>query len=141
MKPDNAMTSGQEGIYSDLIRAEDFIRVRDERDRLRADVARLREALKYARRFLDGAKHDIAFVDAALVAGVISRGDGVEGGVYKPAAGIERGIMRSCLGFETEEVNDERKRDVVFPKRINPLHTATGEPRYVKHVGSQRGRA
>lgn len=78
-----------------------------------------------------GSAAQIVVPPSGVVAGVTARGDQVEGGVYKPAAGTERGIMRSCLGFETDETLDERKRDLVFPKRINPLTTGTGLPRYI----------
>lgn len=78
-----------------------------------------------------GSAAQIVVPPSGVVAGVTARGDQVEGGVYKPAAGTERGIMRSCLGFETDETLDERKRDLVFPKRINPLTTGTGLPRFI----------
>lgn len=68
---------------------------------------------------------------SGIVCGVKARGDAPLGGVYKPAAGIERGVMKSVLGFETDEVLDERKRDLVFPKRINPLTTGDGLPRFI----------
>lgn len=78
-----------------------------------------------------GSAAQIVVPPSGVVAGVTARGDQVDGGVYKPAAGIERGTMRSCLGFETDETLDERKRDLVFPKRINPLTTGEGLPRYI----------
>ena len=31
--------------------------------------------------------------------------------------------MFGVLGFETDEVLEERKRDLVYPKRVNPLTT------------------
>lgn len=68
---------------------------------------------------------------SGIIAGVTARGDAVTGGVYQPAAGIERGKMNSVLGFETDETLDVRKRDLVFPKRINPLTTGTGLPRFI----------
>lgn len=78
-----------------------------------------------------GPENEIVAPPSGVVAGVTARGDAEEGGVYKPAAGIERGIMRSVLGFETAETLDERKRDLVFPKRINPLTGGDGLPRYI----------
>jgi phage tail sheath protein FI len=66
------------------------------------------------------------------IMGVMSRSDATgDGGVYKAPAGIERGQMRSILGFETDEVLNVRKRGIVFPKRINPLTTGTGKPRFI----------
>lgn len=78
-----------------------------------------------------GTAAQIVVPASGIICGVKARGDAVLGGVYQPAAGIERGIMRSVLGFETDEVLDERKRDLVFPKRINPLTTGDGLPRYI----------
>ncbi len=33
--------------------------------------------------------------------------------------------------FETDDVLDERKRDLIYPKRINPLTTGPGLPRFI----------
>jgi len=77
-----------------------------------------------------GNTDQITVPPSGIIAGVIARGDSVEGGVYQAAAGVERGIMRSVLGFETEECLDVKKRDLVFPKRINPL-TSNGSVRYI----------
>lgn len=69
---------------------------------------------------------------SGIIAGIYSRTDASKrGGVYQPPAGVERGIMRSVVGFETDECLDERKRDLVYPKRINPLTTERGLPRYI----------
>lgn len=66
------------------------------------------------------------------IAGVYARTDAsVEGGVYKPPAGIEEGILRGIVGFETDQVFDEAKRDFVFPKRINILTSFPGAPRHI----------
>lgn len=66
-----------------------------------------------------------------IIAGVAARNDAKEeGGVYQPPAGIEYGKMRSVVGLETEEVLDEEKRDLVFPKRINPLTAFSGSGGY-----------
>lgn len=49
------------------------------------------------------------------------------GGVYKPVAGIEEGripggrLNNRIVGFETDEQDNERKRDIVFPAWINIL--------------------
>lgn len=53
------------------------------------------------------------------------------GGIYLSPAGVDTGVLYGCLGFETEEVMDEAARDLVYPKRINPITTSTGYPRYV----------
>ncbi len=69
---------------------------------------------------------------AGHIAGVYARTDGARpGGIYDPPAGIEEGILRGIVGFETDEVLDGDKRDLVFPKRINILTTFTGAPRHI----------
>jgi phage tail sheath protein FI len=66
------------------------------------------------------------------IAGVYARTDASqEGGVYVPPAGIEKGILRGIVGFETDQVLDENKRDYVYPKRINILTTFPGAPRHI----------
>ena len=69
---------------------------------------------------------------SGIIAGVYARTDAARaGGIYDAPAGIELGRMMGVLGFETEECLEERKRDLVFPHRINPLTTAPGRPRYI----------
>ena len=69
---------------------------------------------------------------SGAIAGVFARADAARpGGVYDPPAGIETGRLLGVVGFETDEVLDERKRDVVYPRRINPLTTGPGLPRFV----------
>src|SRR5262249_44123161 len=69
---------------------------------------------------------------SGIVCGVYARTDGARpGGVYDPPAGIQRGAMTGVVGFETGEVLEERKRDLVYPKRINPLTAGSGLPRYI----------
>jgi uncharacterized protein len=66
------------------------------------------------------------------IAGVYARTDGARpGGVFVPPAGIVNGVLFGVLGFETDEVLDEAKRDLVFPKRINPLTVYPGTPRHI----------
>ncbi len=66
------------------------------------------------------------------IAGVYARTDGKKlGGVYTPPAGVENGILFGVLGFETKETLEEEKRDLVFPKRINPLTALKGGPRHI----------
>jgi len=74
----------------------------------------------------------LAVPPSGIIAGVYSRTDsGRPGGVYDPPAGIDKGRMFGVLGFETDEVLEEAKRDLVYPKRINPLTTGPGLPRYI----------
>jgi hypothetical protein len=66
------------------------------------------------------------------IAGVYARTDGARpGGLYDPPAGVERGEIIGCLGFETDEVLEERKRDLVYPELINPLTAIDGSPRHI----------
>jgi phage tail sheath protein FI len=66
------------------------------------------------------------------IAGVYARVDGSQlGGVYQPPAGIQNGALLGVIGFETDEVLSEAKRDLVFPKRINPLTVFPGAPRHI----------
>jgi phage tail sheath protein FI len=69
---------------------------------------------------------------SGIIAGVYARTDAATpGGVYQPPAGTERGILSGVLGFETNEVLEEAKRDLVFPKRINPLTVFPGAARHI----------
>ena len=77
---------------------------------------------------------------SGIIAGVYARTDAARpGGVYDPPAGIEKGILRGVLGFETEEVFDEAKRDLVFPKRINILTSFPGAPRHIDGSRTLKG--
>jgi len=77
---------------------------------------------------------------SGIIAGVFARTDGARpGGVYDPPAGIEKGRMLTVLGFETDEVLEEPTRDLVYPRRINPLTTAPGFPRYIDGSRTLKG--
>src|SRR5690606_33322403 len=85
-----------------------------------------------------GPERELVVPPSGIVCGVYARTDSArEGGVYDPPAGVETGRMFGVLGFETAEVLDERKRDLVFPKRINPL-TADGV-RYIDGARTLKG--
>mgnify|MGYP006921283389 CR=1 FL=1 len=74
------------------------------------------------------------------IAGVYARTDASKpGGVYEFPAGVEQGILLGCLGFETDEVLEEEKRDLVYPKRINPLTTYPGAPRHIDGSRTLKG--
>jgi phage tail sheath protein FI len=69
---------------------------------------------------------------SGIIAGVLARNDAARaGGIYDPPAGIEVGAMRGVFGFEVPDSLDEKKRDIVFPKRINPLTTDVGLPFFI----------
>jgi phage tail sheath protein FI len=79
-----------------------------------------------------GNTDNITVPPAAWVCGVMSRTDrGAPGGQYQPAAGIERGRIFGCLGFETDQVLDIAARNLVYPKRINPISREPGTPRFI----------
>lgn len=74
------------------------------------------------------------------IAGVFARTDSARpGGVYDPPAGTEQGRLTSIVGFETDQVLEESKRDLVFPKRINPLTTGPGLPRFIDGARTLKG--
>jgi phage tail sheath protein FI len=79
-----------------------------------------------------GPSANIVAPPSGVVCGVCARTDAARpGGVYDPPAGIVRGQMTGVVGFETNEVLEESKRDLVYPKRINPLTTGTGLPLFI----------
>jgi len=74
------------------------------------------------------------------IAGVYARTDASQpGGVYLQPAGVERGILRGVVGFEDEDVLKESTRDLIFPKRINPLTTQPGNPLYIDGARTLKG--
>jgi hypothetical protein len=87
-----------------------------------------------------GSAEQLVVPPSGIVAGVFSRTDSARpGGVYDPPAGIDAGRMFGVLGFETDEVLEERKRDLVYPHRINPLTTGPGLPRYIDGSRTLKG--
>lgn len=87
-----------------------------------------------------GSSEQVVAPPAGIICGVYARTDGARpGGVYDPPAGIEAGRMFGVLGFETDEVLEERKRDLAYPKRINPLTTGPGLPRFIDGSRTLKG--
>lgn len=87
-----------------------------------------------------GTADQITVAPSGFIVGVYARTDNSQpGGVYQPPAGVERGILYGCVGFETDEVLDEKKLDVVYPKRINPLTVQSGTPRYIDGSRTLKG--
>jgi phage tail sheath protein FI len=77
---------------------------------------------------------------SGIIAGLYARTDAARpGGVYEPPAGIERGRLVGVLGFETDDTLNVRKRDLVYPHRINPITTAKGLPKYVDGSRTLKG--
>jgi len=72
-----------------------------------------------------GKVDDIVVPPSGHICGMYARVDGMKpGGVYEAPAGIGYGELRGTTGLETEEVNDEGKRDLIYPELINPIDTA-----------------
>jgi len=87
-----------------------------------------------------GSESQVVVPPSGIIAGVSSRTDSVRpGGVYDAPAGIEAGRMFGVLGFENDEVLEERKRDLVYPHRINPLTTGPGLPRFIDGSRTLKG--
>ncbi len=83
---------------------------------------------------------DLTVSPSGHVAGVYARVDSSRpGGIFIPPAGIEAGRLFGVIGFETDEVLEEAKRDLVFPKRINPLTTFPGAPRHIDGARTLKG--
>jgi phage tail sheath protein FI len=87
-----------------------------------------------------GADATIVVPPSGIIAGVYARTDAARpGGVYDPPAGIEAGRLFKVLGFDNDETLNERKRDIVYPHRINPLTTAPGLPKYIDGSRTLKG--
>jgi hypothetical protein len=91
-------------------------------------------------RDLFGDTETIVVPPSGHIAGIMARTDASRpGGIYKQPAGVERGILRSVVGFagddddgtKKDDTHDINKRDLVYPVRINPLTTGDGLPRFI----------
>jgi hypothetical protein len=79
-----------------------------------------------------GSTDTITLAPTMSVMGVYARTDSArDGGVYDEPAGEERGIVAGALGVATTEVLEERKRDLVVPKHINPIRFRPGTPVFI----------
>jgi phage tail sheath protein FI len=66
------------------------------------------------------------------VVGAFARTDASRpGGIYEYPAGVDRGKLSRCLGFETNEVLDKAVRDLVYPELINPISVEGNSPRHI----------
>jgi hypothetical protein len=87
-----------------------------------------------------GSDMQVVVPPSGIIAGVFSRTDSARpGGVHDAPAGIEAGRMFGVLGFETDEVLEEKKRDLVYPHRVNPLTTGPGLPRFIDGSRTLKG--
>jgi hypothetical protein len=75
-----------------------------------------------------GSDSSITVPPSGHIAGIYARTDGARvGGVYDPPSN-EKGRISGAVGLETDEVLEEARRDLVFPKRINPITKLSGQP-------------
>lgn len=87
-----------------------------------------------------GTGESIVVPPSGHIAGVFARTDGARpGGVYEQPAGIERGILRAVTGFEDDDVKQESCRDLIYPKRINPITTSPGLPIFLDGSRTLKG--
>ena len=87
-----------------------------------------------------GNEDTITTCPSGAICGVFARNDAsAAGGIYEAPAGIENGRFFGVLGLETHEALEEAKRDIVYPKRINPLTTGPGMPFFIDGSRTLRG--
>jgi len=79
-------------------------------------------------RAIFGTDATIIIPTSGAMCGLMARNDKASGGVYKSPAGTSRGRLFSVVGVENEDANLEPKRDLLYPDRINVIHTAEGFP-------------
>lgn len=73
----------------------------------------------------------IPFPPSGHICGVFARTDQLQGGVSEAPAGVEIGRIRTAIGVQRTAVNDERKRDLLFPELINPIVNPAGLPVHI----------
>jgi len=87
-----------------------------------------------------GTDTNITVPPSGHVAGMMARNDGARvGGVYDPPAGVDKGRLLGVTGFETDAVLEEAVRDIIFPKRINPITKLPGQPIAVDGARTLKG--
>lgn len=71
---------------------------------------------------------NIVQTHSGALAGVMARNDaGLPIGPFANPANVEDGRLFGVIGLETAEVLEEAKRDLVFPKRVNPIVKVNGQ--------------
>lgn len=75
-----------------------------------------------------GSADSIVVPPSGHVAGVMARLGSQVGGVYQPPGGLLNGRILGIVGLETNEVLEQARRDLLYPKRINPLTKLRGQP-------------
>lgn len=82
-------------------------------------------------RVLFGNADTVVVPASGHIAGLYARNDASKpGGIYEAPAGTlnNYGVLFGAVGTETDEVNDEAVRDVIYPERINPICRIDGSP-------------
>jgi len=87
-----------------------------------------------------GDSEELTVYTSGWIAGLYARNDQRLGGIYESPAGIMHnfGVIRGQIGIEDDptghdehEVLDERIRDLVYPKRINPITKLPSTPWHI----------
>jgi phage tail sheath protein FI len=135
------------------------VNIKDYRENLTASIYQEFGALYWPRikianpsRNIFGATDSIIVCPSGYIAGVIARVDKTASeGPFAQPAGVDNGKPSGVVGLEMEEVKLEPKRDLIFPKRINPISYLRNYGYFVDgarcldgsrnfpHVGSRRG--
>lgn len=81
---------------------------------------------------LFGSEANVVIAPSGHLAGMYARTDARKtAGQFQQPAGVERGLLPGVLGLETNEVKKKPKRDLLFPKLINPISQERGTPLFV----------
>jgi hypothetical protein len=81
---------------------------------------------------LYGNSPTVVVAPSGHIAGIYARNDARKvGGSFEQPAGTQFGIPANVIGLEMTEVKKKNKRDLVFPKLINPISQEKGTPIFV----------
>lgn len=84
---------------------------------------------------LFGSSRTVVVPPSGHICGMYARTDNATpGGIYNAPGGVEVGRLLSMRGVETKEVNDEAKRDLLYPELINPITAIDGLTNHVDGV-------
>ena len=77
---------------------------------------------------------------SGAVAGRMAQNDSeAREGAFRQPAGIESGALVGVVGLETDDVNREAIRDLIFPQRINPIMSLPGRGVFIDGARTLRG--
>lgn len=83
-------------------------------------------------RTIFGSDATITVPPSGHLAGIYARNDSRKiGGAFEQPAGVDFGVPKNVLGLEMDEVRKKTKRELVFPKMINPISQEDGTPIFV----------